>query len=142
MEIQTFQYNGDRRVVNKQLTTVGTVNGDYKTSLDLMSGTLLWECDTTPYFNYISVDGRYYYVGDYVKLRNNLISANIELDVLMSYQDEIKSQRAVLERSETVFNRYLPDGELRTNAYNRVQTKAFPNSFTGNGTMILVVTGG
>ena len=145
-DITFYNNNSDRRCINKNLTDATTILGNVKTqytssgiSLDIdisVSG-------ITPFqFNYMKFDSKYYYIDSVDFISQNIIRMNCGVDLLESYKSQILKQTAVLARSETSYNRYINDDNLHVNAYKRVQTKAFGNSFSAVSTPILIVTGG
>ena len=145
-DITFYNNNSDRRCINKNLADATTISGNVKTqytssgiSLDIdisVSG-------ITPFqFNYMKFDNKYYYIDSVDFISQNIIRLNCGVDLLESYKSQILNQTAILNRSETSYNRYLNDDNLHLNAYKRVQTKKFNNSFSAVSTPILIVTGG
>lgn len=81
-------------------------------------------------YMYIQEFGRYYFITNIVSVRTGLTEISGHVDVLMSFADEIKSNNAILNRSENNWNLYLNDGSLRVYADSIVLTKKFPSGFT------------
>ena len=146
VDITFYNNNSDRRCINKHLTGATTISGNVKTqytssgiSLDIdisVSG-------ITPFqFNYMKFDNKYYYIDSVDFISQNIIRLNCGVDLLESYKSQILKQTAVLERSQNIYSRYIDDDKLVLNAYKRVQTKKFNNSFSAVSTPILIVTGG
>ena len=145
-DITFYNNNSDRRCINKHLTDATTISGNIKSqytssgiSIDIdvsVAGITLFQ------FNYMKFDNKYYCIDSVDFLSQNIIRLNCSVDLLETYKAQILEQTAVLNRSETSYNRYLTDDNLHINAYKRVQTKAFSNSFSAVSTPILIVTGG
>ena len=145
-EITFYNNNSDRRCINKNLTNAKTISGNIKsqyTSSGISIDIDVSVAGITPFqFNYMKLDNRYYYIDSVDFISQNIIRLNCGVDLLETYKSQILNQTAVLNRSETSYNRYLNDDNLHINAYKRVQTKAFGNSFSAVATPILIVTGG
>ncbi len=145
-DIIFYNNNSDRRCINKNLTNAMTISGNIKSqytssgiSLDLDVSV----AGITPFqFNYMKYDNKFYYIDNVDFVSQNIIRLNCSVDLLETYKSQIFKQTVVLNRSETSYNRYLNDDNLHINAYKRVQTKAFGNSFSAVSTPILIVTGG
>ena len=146
VDIIFYNNNSDRRCINKLLTESKTISGNIKSqytssgiSLDIDKSV----AGITPFqFNYMKYDNKFYYIDNVDFVSQNIIRLNCSVDLLETYKSQILKQTAVLNRSETSYNRYLNDDNLHINAYKRVQTKAFDKSFSAVSTPILIVTGG
>ena len=141
-DITFYNNNSDRRCINKVLTDAKTISGNVKTqytssgiSLDIdisVSG-------ITPFqFNYMKYDNKFYYIDNVDFVSQKIIRLNCSVDLLESYKSQILKQTAVLERSQNIYSRYIDDDKLVLNAYKRVQTKAFPVSFTPSSSYVIV----
>lgn len=64
--------------------------------------------------NYVYIPDfkRYYYIADIVAINSYLFELSLNVDVLMSYKDEIRKQRVFIERNEKQFNQLLEDTRL------------------------------
>ena len=142
VDITFYNNNSDRRCINKVLTGAKTISGNVKTQY--ASSGISIDIDVsvagiTPFqFNYMKFDNKYYYIDSVDFISQNIIRLNCSIDLLESYKSQILKQTAVLERSENIYNRYIDDDMLVLNSYKRVQTKAFPASFTPSSSFILV----
>ena len=74
--------------------------------------------------NYIHIQdtGRYYYV-TVTAQSNKIFKLTCHCDVLMSFASQIKSQQAIIQRQEHLYNLYLADSKFKTLQKTRVQTK-------------------
>lgn len=93
-------------------------------------------------FNYCYIPkfDRYYYIESRESMNATTWRLQCRVDVLMSFKDEIKKLKAIIERSSKWFNTYIPDDSYSIENDTRVQTVSFPNGFTTD-TMLLVVAG-
>ena len=96
-------------------------------------------------YNYaeISAFNRKYFVTDIKVVRENTYEITLHVDVLGTYDSQIRSVKADIRRQEHNFNTYLDDPEFHiyNNAFIQVQ-KLDGNSLTKNLEFILVTAGG
>lgn len=83
---------------------------------------------------------RYYFVTKVSIDRTGLFRMQLHLDVLMTWQKFIKLLTVTLERSETIFNGYLPDSEYTALGYRAIVAAKFPQGLTQDS-YILMTTG-
>ena len=141
-DITFYNNNSDRRCINKVLADAKTISGNIKTQYT--SSGISIDIDISVagiapiQFNYMKFDSKYYYIDSVDFISQNIIRMNCGIDLLETYKAQRLKQTAVLERSENIYNRYIDDDMLVLNSYKRVQTKAFPASFTPSSSFILV----
>lgn len=92
-------------------------------------------------FNYMYLKDKYYYV-DCALLPGNLTEVIGKVDVLMTYNDQIRSHTAVIERNANVYNKYLNDVSFKTYAYKNTRTLKFPSGFSKTLNWLLITIGG
>ena len=65
-------------------------------------------------YNYCYIDSfkRYYFVKNISTLYNGMFSIDLELDVLMTYKEQIKSNTAIVARNEFDYNSYVVDNKI------------------------------
>lgn len=83
---------------------------------------------------------RYYLVEDIKVEPNQMYSFKCRLDPLMTYNAELKALNCTLDRSETIFNGYLPDSEFKSLGYRAIACVAFPAALNQDS-FILMTTG-
>ena len=141
-DIIFYNNNSDRRCINKNLTNAMTISGNIKsqyTSSGISINIDVSVAGITPFqFNYMKYDNKFYYIDNVDFISQNIIRLNCSVDLLETYKAQILKQSAVLERSQNIYSRYIDDDNLVLNAYKRVQTKAFPASFTPSSSYVIV----
>lgn len=100
---------------------------------------------TVQELNYLKLEGtgrktRYYFIDQVETTRTGLTRFNCREDVLMTWNSEIKALTATLDRSETIFNGYLPDSDYNAKGYRAIVAKEFPQGLTTDS-YILITTG-
>lgn len=92
---------------------------------------------------YVSELERYYYIRNWT-MENGYVILECEVDVLMSYKNEILGKNCIAKRSENRYNLYLPDDKFKMYNYPKVQTLTFtPTSslqFDMNVSQFVLVT--
>ena len=146
MNISIYKNTSDNLRVSKSLTLIKTLEGvHFYEESSILTPRLLLKYDEDLFvanYMYVPKFKRYYYITDIANINGNEMSITGKVDVLKTYEDEIRGSTAVVERQEYKYNLYLPDSMFRTYAYTRTNTIAFPNSFPDEGCYILTVAGG
>ena len=83
---------------------------------------------------------RYYFVEEVTVDPTGLYTYTCRIDVLMTYRTQLKALNVTLDRSETIFNGYLPDGEYTALGYRAIVCKAFPDALDDDS-YVLMTTG-
>ena len=100
---------------------------------------LLSSMDPTLY-NYVEWNESYYFIQDAFLVRQGLWEIQCKIDVLASYRTQILNTSAFVTYSSNVFNTYIPDTRLSTNANANValnNNKLITNSSEDDGTYII-----
>lgn len=126
MQMTLYNYSGDRRRINKFITTIASVNIIAITNdTNILSPSII--IGTRAFnFNYVYIPNfnRYYYVDDFKLLGGERISLELSCDVLMSHKNAILSSPCIAERSSSNNDPYLRD--------NKVATKDEPSIYVRN----------
>ena len=116
MNMILYNYSGDRRRINKYLTTIATVNIIAITNdTNILHPTII--IDTRAFnFNYVYIAnfGRYYYVDDIMLMGGERIGVKLSVDVLMSHKAAILSSNVLADRSSSNSDAYLKDNKIAT----------------------------
>lgn len=126
--------NSEPNRVDKSTNIITTASGVLKEGTSIIDPVIKIECDISNVTgcNYMSIPafGRYYFVKDIRSVRNGLVEFSCHVDVLSTYADGIKSNRAIVKKQENIWNLYLDDGTFKVYQNPMVLTKAFPSGFT------------
>lgn len=147
MELILYTNNSDKKVVTKSITTLVTVsNGTLREACSIIDPIIA--VDDTIVNNAIAAAcnyakltefGRYYYVTN-VESVGKLWVFHMHVDVISSFQTQIKALDAVVARQESKYNLYLQDGMFKTYQNPHVSIKQFPSGFQ-NPYYVLTVAG-
>lgn len=142
--IKLEQNNSQPNKIGKDITLLATVTGTLKEATSIIDPVIKVEGDLSNYTgcNYMTIDAfdRSYFVLNIRSIRNNLIEFTCHVDVLESFKNEIKSNKAIIKRQQEKWNLYLNDGSLKIYQNPHVITKAFPSGFTAHE-FVLAVAG-
>lgn len=146
MNIVLMHNNNDLNVLGKNLSTLKSVQGEFKAKTDIVSPVLLIDgidnIISKLNYCYIPILNRYYFITDISSVRNGLWELSCHCDVLETYKDKIKETEAVISRQEFEYNLLLDDGTLKAYSDPLIQTKAFPISFNDDEGSWLLITSG
>lgn len=145
--VELRSYRGLPQVINKYSTIVETITGTFNQPYSLMdpvinvTGDNIQKILTDGTANYVKIEDKYYFIMDWTVMPNNYVEISLHLDVLTTYQDEIRELYVGLERSSTAPNKDIQDGMYPTSMNKEYVTIDFPRGFSedeSKGTYILV----
>lgn len=132
MTIIPYINNSDKIVLNKDIEHINnllSMNGVLKAETSITNPVIRVSVDLAQYpdfiqTNYLKIEefNRFYYVTDIVSLSYNMWELKCEVDVLMTYQDNIKELNALVERQQHLFNLYLKDPMLQVDNKSEITT--------------------
>lgn len=131
------------KVVKEIGEPLGTVQGVLRDGASVIDPTIIVQLSNDGVwrkgFNYAYIEefGRYYYVTNIISVSGQvdlggefgnpygLWELHMHVDVLMSFQDQIKQQTAIVARQTEKYNLYLDDGTFMSYQNPKLQTKLF-----------------
>lgn len=151
--VKVYSYSCEKIALNKadNWELLDTITGNWRSdSIDVLKPEIaikatnaLTQAKILKEANYVYIAdfNRYYYITGIKAGNGNIITLNLDVDAPMSWLDNIKTEKVVVDRQEKSWNTYLSDGFIKT--YNTPYTvvKQFPNGFTASK-FILAVAGG
>lgn len=131
----TLQRNwSEMNRVSKDIEDVLTLEAVLREESSIIDPSFEIECDMADIVNcnYVTIPifGRSYFITNIVSVSYCLCRIDCHVDVLSSFQDAIKSNRAIINKQEEQWNLYLNDGTFKVYQNPLVLTKAFPSGFT------------
>ena len=143
MTITTYSNASEEHVLDKSLTKINeNVSVILKDDSNVVSPTLITSQNISHNFNYIYISefNRYYYVKN-ITYSQQRFYIDCAVDVLMSFNADIKSLNVIANRSSSRFNVYQPDAQVAFLQKSIIATQKFPYGFNGQS-LILAVNGG
>lgn len=141
--VRLYKNNSPKNVLNKNITDLLTIsNVNIKDDNNINNITLIFNGNITNIADYnylhLQVFNRYYFITDKKILRNNIYEIECEIDLLMTYKDEIKACTGIVKRQQNEYNLDLNDGSLKVYQNPHIITKPFPSGFTGSSYVLAV----
>lgn len=125
-----YTNNSNNNVAVKNLTTIKTVNIEFKGEVAVENPTIILQSDSVDVSkcNYIYIEdfNRYYYATITVSAQKIIATCNV--DVLSSYWNELKNTDAIIQRQENTYNLYLQDSDFNTYQFDNIAFKTFPET--------------
>lgn len=143
MTITTYSNASEEHVLDKSITKINdNVSVVLKDDTNVLSPTLITSQNISHTFNYIYISdfNRYYYVRN-ITYSQQRFYIECAVDVLMSFNADIKSLELIANRSSSRFNVYQPDNSIPFLQKSIIATQKFPQGFSGSS-LILAVNGG
>lgn len=142
MQITFYKNNSDNRNIHKSLSDGVTYECVIKRDADISAPEIQIETavDMRQYnYCYIPLYGRYYYA-TITSHGSNIYTISCHCDVLMSFSEQFLNKTAILSRSSTLYNLYMPDADFYLSSKRRHQIKRFTGSFTNNDYNVILAT--
>jgi len=89
MNVTFYNNLSNHNVINKRLEEINTLSFTFKENSNIINPSLILKNYEGGNYCYIDELERYYYVKDIDLLGNGLFKVNCEIDVLMSYKEDI-----------------------------------------------------
>lgn len=144
MQATFYENKSDRRYLTKEIVSKYTniplqiiePSSVIRPSLKVSSGLIGQNVN----YLYIEELERYYYINDWI-MENGFIRLECEVDVLMSFKDEIKNRNVIVNRQESKYNLYLDDSKYKVQNRTAILTKEFPSGFNTAKYIVMGVVG-
>lgn len=145
MTIEFYVNQSEKNRLDKTLVSAFNLNGELKEDCSIIDPVIKVVADVSSMssvnYMYIASFGRYYFINNVISINNDICEVHAHVDVLSTYKDEIRAQRAIVSRQEKKWNLYLNDGVFKTYQNPYIITKAFSSGFTSQH-FVLSIAGG
>lgn len=145
MTIEFYVNQSEKNRLDKTLVSAFNLNGELKEDCSIIDPVIKIVSDVSTMasvnYLYIASFGRYYFINNVISINNDICEVHAHVDVLSTYKDEIRAQRAIVSRQEKKWNLYLNDGVFKTYQNPYIITKAFSSGFTSQH-FVLSIAGG
>lgn len=114
-EIIFYNMKSEKNKIGKTKEELFTLQGVLREETSIINPSITIETDIVPIANYIYIPifNRYYFITDITSIRNKLWKIECHVDVLDSYEAQIKSLNGIISRQENLYNLYLKDDKLQ-----------------------------
>lgn len=133
MELNLYTNESADNAVTKDITLLKQLNGTLRENCSITDPVITVENITNAIaavcnYAFIPQFGRYYFVRN-ITLSGKLWIISMHVDVLASFQTELKALNAVVARQEKKYNTYLQDGLFKTYQNPHINILQFAGSF-------------
>ena len=144
MNVTLYKSTSEKAKVGKTLASASVHTGTLREGCEVVNPTIIVEGNNLSDFNYMYIPEfhRYYFITGITSVKKGLWQIAGHCDVLESYKEQIKAQKAVVERQEQKYNLYLNDPDWKVYRNKQVLTRTFPSGFLDTGVYYLTVVGG
>lgn len=144
MEIRLYNSSDETNKINKTLLNEIVLNGTLKDETSVINPIILIEANNLTQYNYcyIPLFKRYYFIKDITVVRNKLFRLFLDIDVLMSYKNDILNLDCIVNKQENNSTPYINDNSRIYENRNFTSIINFKNGFDDDGNFILMTAGG
>lgn len=135
-------------VVSKDISLIALATGTLRESTSIINPVITIDSelayDMIQQINYAHIEAfhRYYFITNIVSVGYRLWQIDMHVDVLMTYNADIRKQSGIVERQQYAWNIYLDDGSFPAYQKVEVQKKLFSNTAPfENQSFVLIVAG-
>ena len=144
MQVQIYKTSSERHRLSKSLTnqinkTCHILDGTSITDPVIVIG---YDASILSHsYAYITDFGRYYFITNMEVLPGQEIRLSLHVDVLMTYKDQIKACKARITRSQSNFDKYIPDSMIINKAQSKITQRKLGSSFTRENQYYVLIGG-
>ena len=145
MEVILYKNSSENNVIGKSLAQIKSVECNLKNDVSVVNPTLvLLYTDSLLESNYCFIPkfNRYYFIDEIIPITGDRSIIKCRVDVLESFKDDIKSLTAIINKQETIADKFIDDGSWVVENKDFLQSYNFSNGFNDNGEFILITAGG
>ena len=145
MEVILYKNSSENNVIGKSLVQIKSVECNLKNDVSVVNPTLVLSyTDSILDSNYCFIPkfNRYYFIDEIIPITGDRSIIKCRVDVLESFKDDIKSLTAIINKQETIADKFIDDGSWIVENKDFLQSYNFSNGFNDNGEFILITAGG
>lgn len=144
MRVILQQNYSESNVLSKDIRDVMSVTGQVRQEFSITNPVLVFQLpiDLFAKVNYMTIDefNRKYHIDSITSISKDLTEVVGHVDVLATYNVDIRRQKAIIRRNRNLYNTYLNDGQFKI--YNNAIIKCveFPYKFERSDNQYVLVT--
>ena len=130
MNVILYNNKSDKRQLVKNITEIKTISATAKDDINIISPTLIIQNTDMTDINYCYITElkRYYFLTNYTYITGQRIELHCNVDVLMSYSDEIKRLKVNVLRYEKIQPSYITDSRIPLFSSTKQRVIEFPDN--------------
>lgn len=145
MEITLYVTNSEIERLDKTLSNATVISGSLKSECSIINPKIIIQYLNPSQFNYCYIPSfnRYYYISNITSIRTNLWLIECSVDVLMSFNTQIKNMSVIVAEDSTDDNEtYINGKPWQTTVKTKTDVIMFPSGLLESGEYILITSGG
>lgn len=109
--IQLYNNISEPERIGKVLSPTVSFTGSLKDQTSIINPTIIVGSRSVPSGNYARIDafGRYYFITDISSVRKGLWEIKMHVDVMQTYETQIRNTTQMIDRQEFSYNDYIQD---------------------------------
>lgn len=144
MDVTFYKTTSPKNALNKTLTDGTTKACTLKMSKDICNPSFIVGYDSSLLsrsYAYISDWGRYYFIESIEVTPGQEMLIKLHVDVLTTYATEIKACKARITRSQSNFDKYIPDSMIINKAQTKITQRKLGTGFTSANKYYIMIGG-
>ena len=130
VSIQFYINSSDDDTLNKNITASGSAKSvTIKDETDILDFIIPFNDTSLTDVNYASMLGRYYFCTPVLN-GGQLTGIHFRVDPLMSWNEQLKNLSAIIDRTGSNYNTYLPDSEVKITSYTNIHRLESTSGFS------------
>ena len=145
MEVILYKNSSENNVIGKSLAQIKSVECNLKNDVSVTNPTLILSYTHSildSNYCFIPKFNRYYFIDEIIPIIGDRSIIKCRVDVLESFKDNIKSLTAIIDKQETIADKFIDDGSWIVENKDFLQSYNFSNGFNDSGEFILITAGG
>ena len=130
MNVILYNNKSDKRQLVKNIAEIKTISATAKGDINIISPTLIIQNTDMTNINYCYITElkRYYFLSNYTYITGQRIELHCNVDVLMSYSDDIKRLKVNVLRYEKIQPSYITDSRIPLFSSTKQRVIEFPDN--------------
>ena len=130
MNVILYNNKSDKRQLVKNISEIKTISATAKGDINIISPTLIIHNTDMTNINYCYITElkRYYFLTNYTYITGQRIELHCNVDVLMSYADDIKRLKVNVLRYEKIQPSYITDSRIPLFSSTKQRVIEFPDN--------------
>ena len=145
MEVILYKNSSENNVIGKSLVQIKSVECNLKNDVSVVNPTLVLSYTGSildSNYCFIPKFNRYYFIDEIIPITGDRSIIKCRVDVLESFKYDIKSLTAIINKQETIADKFIDDGSWIVENKDFLQSYNFSNGFNDSGEFILITAGG
>ena len=144
MVIRLYKNSSEPNKVGKTLGSELEISGTLREETDILQPEVLIEAENLSQYNYMTIPQfhRKYFIDDIAVVRTGLWRIRGRVDVLDTYETDIKKLHVILSASDSAGDDYVTGEQWKSKVKALTDILPFSSGLLNNGEYILITAGG